>query len=201
MYPTGSFFSSKGSTSGLVRNAGGSPIFGAHVVIVDATGRPVTSTITDTDGFYQVFGLEPGNYAAYAEPLDQPLTPSAEPSLARIYPGASPTANFTTRFGAISAASTSLTITKTAGDNQKENIGKVLPVPLEVQVRDSAGNPAAGVSVLFMATGGGGTVVPIRAITDAEGKAGTNAYLGTGAVQTFRASVRTATVTFTATLP
>ena len=63
---------------------------GGLIVIVDSTGRPVTSTISEIDGVYQVHGLIPGNYSAFAEPLDEPLIPGAVPSLVRMNPGTSP---------------------------------------------------------------------------------------------------------------
>ena len=87
MYPNASFVSSTGAARGVVRSGTGSPVYGAHVVIVDSADRPIASTISDPSGTYQVSGLAPGSYSAYAEALDGPLNPTEVPSLARTNPG------------------------------------------------------------------------------------------------------------------
>ena len=199
IYPNASFFSSTGSARGVVRSGTGSPVYGAHVVIVDSADRPVASTMSDPDGSYQVNGLEPGAYSAYAEALDGPLTPTETPSLERMNTETL-SDNFTTRFS-VSSSTTAWTLTKTAGDNQQGIVGQALASQLEVLVRDAGGNPVEGISVSFAAAGGGATVVPVRATTDAQGKARSQAYLGTGMTQTITASAGLATVTFTATRP
>ena len=94
----------------------GLPIFGAHVVVVDATsGEAVTGGIAGwscsgnqmvLDGSYEIRGMPFGTYFLYAEPLDGPMDSSALPSfLAPIESGragfdSSPRfdLSFTTRF-------------------------------------------------------------------------------------------------------
>ncbi len=61
------------SLQGFVK-LNGSAISGAHVVAEDEQGRPASATLSDGNGFFQIRGLEPGNYAVYAEPLDGPVT-------------------------------------------------------------------------------------------------------------------------------
>lgn len=116
LYPTGDLFASRGTVHGLVRAPSGAPAFEAHVVLVDGSGKPVASTLTDPDGSYFVRGLEPGNYSAYAEPLDQPLTAAAVPALGQAFPNQTPSTAFTTRFAATVGTASTLTLTKTGGD-------------------------------------------------------------------------------------
>lgn len=88
LYPTQSFLTEKGRISGTVTDVNDEPVFGAHVVAIDAeTGIVVTSTLTGladtrTDGMpqrysadsgdYLLVGLPPGDYQILVEPLDGP---------------------------------------------------------------------------------------------------------------------------------
>lgn len=69
-YPTSGFPTSTGILRGSVRDTSGSPIFGAHVSVVDGNGIVVSGGLTLTDGNYLIAGLPPGGYTVYAEPLD-----------------------------------------------------------------------------------------------------------------------------------
>lgn len=71
------------------------------------------------------------------------------------------------------------TITKVSGDNQSGTAGTALPNPLVVEVKNSAGNPQAGTTVTFAVTGGGGSISPTSAVTNANGQASTVLTLGT----------------------
>lgn len=53
---------------------GGRPVRGAHVVAESDSGEPVSSTLTDAQGRYQIEGLAAGSYAVYAEPLNGRVT-------------------------------------------------------------------------------------------------------------------------------
>ena len=97
LYPTASF-SATGTMSGTVRLTSNNPVFGALVVVVNANGQPVASTITDSNGQYTIQGLAAGAYSVYAEPLDGPLNESNVYSLVRLDPNATINMNFTTRF-------------------------------------------------------------------------------------------------------
>lgn len=93
------------------------------------------------------------------------------------------------------------TIAKVSGDNQTGTISTALPNPLVVQVKDSAGNPQAGVTVNFAVTGGGGSVSPTSAVTNTNGQASTVLTLGTtgGVTNTITATAAGIdSVTFTA---
>jgi Domain of unknown function (DUF4082)/Bacterial Ig-like domain (group 1) len=93
------------------------------------------------------------------------------------------------------------TITKVSGDNQTGTAGTSLTNPLVVQVKNSAGNPQSGVTVSFAVTGGGGSVSPASAVTNASGQASTTLTLGassgTNTVSATAAGV--GSVTFSAT--
>jgi Matrixin/IPT/TIG domain len=73
IYPEPNFLSITGGLLGRVTNSGAN-VFGAHVVLVDGEGNAVVSTLTGLDGTYEISGLPPGTYSAYAEPLDGPVT-------------------------------------------------------------------------------------------------------------------------------
>jgi uncharacterized protein (TIGR03437 family) len=70
IYPSPIFASTTGNITGRVRDNNGAPIFGAHVVAVDANGIVITGVLSQPDGTYSIQGLSPGNYTIYAEPLD-----------------------------------------------------------------------------------------------------------------------------------
>ena len=72
IYPKPSFQNQLGAISGTVTR-GGTATFGAHIVAVDANGRPYVSTVSIKDGTYTLVGLPAGNYQVYAEPLDKPV--------------------------------------------------------------------------------------------------------------------------------
>jgi Matrixin len=88
LYPEPTFLSSTGEISGTVTRSGGQPVFGAHVVAIDAaTGIVVASAIaglvatlpngmplrfSQPSGDYLLTGLPPGSYTILAEPLDGP---------------------------------------------------------------------------------------------------------------------------------
>lgn len=198
LYPAADYFITRGSVQGTVRTPAGSPVFGAHVVVTDGTGRPAAAALTELDGSFIVRGLEPGNYSGFAEPLDQPLTPAGILTLAQAVPNQTPNTAFATRFAVADSPATAVSLTKTAGDGQTGDRGQAFGQALEVTLRDGSGNPVAGSLVRFAATSGGGAVVPIQAATDAQGKARATAYLGKTPTQTFSAFAGSTSVIFTA---
>ncbi len=69
LYPNSNFNTATGVISGQVTR-GGSGIFGAHVVAVNAnTGLAVTDGLTAPDGTYKLNGVPPGYYYILALPL------------------------------------------------------------------------------------------------------------------------------------
>jgi Matrixin/Carboxypeptidase regulatory-like domain len=97
IYPTAAF-SAKSTVSGTVRTTANAPVFGAVVVLVNSSGQPVASTLTDPNGQYTIAGLDAGNYTVYAQPLDGAITASNVYTLPRIYPGQNVNTAFTARF-------------------------------------------------------------------------------------------------------
>lgn len=97
---------------------------------------------------------------------------------------------------------TPTTLEKLTGDEQTGLVSEALPDPLVVRVLDQTGRPIAGVSVTWMAQGGG-SVSPETVPTDAAGLASAVRVLGeTAGEQTTTAEVsglEGSPVTFTST--
>ncbi len=69
-FPSAAF----GSITGTVRRLTGNTIVtGAHVVALDADGRPVSAGLTNAAGAFTLGGLDAGTYTVYANPLDEPV--------------------------------------------------------------------------------------------------------------------------------
>lgn len=69
LYPASNFAQVTGTLSGTV-TLGGSGIFAAHVVAIDAnTGNTVMDGLTAPDGTYSLVGVPPGSYNVLALPL------------------------------------------------------------------------------------------------------------------------------------
>lgn len=86
------------------------------------------------------------------------------------------------------------------GDEQEGGFGEALRRPLEVEVRDSFGNPVPGTTVRFIPAPGSGSASPGQSTTDGGGRANTTWILGPSATeQILRAEIPdVAQVTFTA---
>ena len=70
LYPDGDFNSTDGSLSGRVTKDG-QPLFGAHVVAVNAaTGLMVGGFTLNAQGKFSIGGLSPGLHVVRVEPLD-----------------------------------------------------------------------------------------------------------------------------------
>jgi alpha-tubulin suppressor-like RCC1 family protein len=77
-----------------------------------------------------------------------------------------------------------------SGDLQQDTVASVAAAPLLLRVTDARGRPAAGVTVRFAVTSGGGTVADAVLRTSAAGEAGTRWTLGTVAGDTQRVEAR-----------
>jgi hypothetical protein len=87
-----------------------------------------------------------------------------------------------------------------AGNNQSAAPGATLPNDPAVIIRDSGGNPVAGVGVTFTVTAGGGSAAPSPVTTGSNGIAATSWTLGPAAGgNELTASSSVGDVTFTAT--
>lgn len=90
-------------------------------------------------------------------------------------------------------------LTITGGDAQTDTVGKVLTIPYTVKVTDQAGANAAGVTVSWSVTAGGGSITP-SSTTDAAGIATATRTLGTvSGAATAAAQAGGTSVTFSAT--
>jgi len=106
-------------------------------------------------------------------------------------------------FTASATAGAPTQIAKTAGDAQTGEAAQSVPLMPKVTVKDALNNPAAGVTVTWAVTAGGGSVASATSMTDAAGEATIAWTLGplVGAgVHSLRASISAlVNATFTAT--
>lgn len=106
-------------------------------------------------------------------------------------------------FTATATAGAPTQIAKTAGDAQTGEAAQAVPLVPKVTVKDAFNNPAAGVTVTWTVTAGGGSVAAATSTTDAAGEASMAWTLGplVGAgVHSLRASISAlVNATFTAT--
>jgi hypothetical protein len=73
----------RGAIRGEVRAEDESPVFGAHVVAIDAHGITRVGALTDSEGAFLLPFLPAGDYELYAEPLDGPFLPGELPIVLR----------------------------------------------------------------------------------------------------------------------
>jgi hypothetical protein len=65
-----------GAITGRVLATDGAPVFGAHVVAVNAAGIVCVGVLTDRDGSFTITSLPADSYQVYAEPLAGHMVPS-----------------------------------------------------------------------------------------------------------------------------
>jgi hypothetical protein len=104
-------------------------------------------------------------------------------------------------FRAVASVGAAATIAKFAGDVQTAQINTNVAIPPAVRLTDSFNNPVAGVSVSFVATTGGGTVIGTPVTTNANGVAAVTSWrLGPNVgANVLTATAGTLTTTFSAT--
>ncbi|MEW5930387.1 MAG: Ig-like domain-containing protein [Gemmatimonadota bacterium] len=105
-----------------------------------------------------------------------------------------------TTFSASGTVGAAANLTKTAGDGQTATVGSAVATAPSVTVTDQYGNPVAGVSVTFAASGNG-SVTGSPATTDASGVAtvGSWTLATTAGANTLTASAGALSTSFTAT--
>lgn len=92
----------------------------------------------------------------------------------------------------IFSATATLTASKVqsvSGNNQSGPPGTALPQPLKVKVTNLGNVPVPGITVMWTAVSGGGTVSSATTITDSVGETQVNATLGRSGSNTYSASV------------
>jgi Bacterial Ig-like domain (group 1)/IPT/TIG domain len=145
-----------------VNDQNGNPMSAVNVTFAAAQGSVSAATVnTDANG-----------QASVSWTLG--ITAGQQQVAARVTSVASITTTFTATAGAAAADA----VSGTAGDGQTGLVSTALTSPLEVTVTDQYGNGIASVDVTFAVTGGGGSVNPTSAQTDAAGKAQSQWTLG-----------------------
>ena len=169
-----------------IKDANGNPVAGATVTFaVTAGGGSVTgaSQTTNSSGVAAV-----GSWTLGATAGANSLSATSGSLTAAVF----------TATGTVGAAGS---VSKTAGDNQTAEDGTTLPIAPAVTVRDAAGNPVSGITVIFAIGTGGGTLTGGSQTTNASGVATVGSWtLGTIGQNTLTATAGTLPpVTFTAT--
>src|SRR3989338_7540491 len=76
IYPESNFYTNFGGIKGNITRNNGSSVFGANLVAINSSGKPVVSSLSSYStgsggrGEYLIMGLESGNYTLALEPLD-----------------------------------------------------------------------------------------------------------------------------------
>jgi len=177
-----------------VTSSAGTPVPGVTVDFLPEPTGVVTgaSATTDQDGIARptgwTLGSQPGPYALRATARGSNI------------------ANNPVRFTATAtAAQTSFTLAKTAGDNQTGTVNSVLAVRPQIRVTGAQGNGVQGITITWSITQGTGSFLPPSSTTDADGYAAVTYLAPTAAGPiALRASstdmrVSPSSVTFTAT--
>jgi len=84
-----------------------------------------------------------------------------------------------TTFVVVATADSPASVSIISGNLQKEPVATLLPVPLNVRIKDARGNGVPGISVSFSDAGAGGTLSSPTATTDPSGYASTSYTTGT----------------------
>lgn len=145
------------------------------VRVTDANGNPVAGvgvSFTGSVGSNVVGQAKTTNSNGIAAPDAWQMGTVAQTyTLAATVAGASPV-TFTAAANAGSAA----LVSAFAGNNQTAQVGRTLPTDPAVRVTDAYGNAVLGAEVVFTVTGGGGSAVARRALTDGNGVAAVGAW-------------------------
>ena len=103
-------------------------------------------------------------------------------------------------FTAAAGAGPAVTLEKVSGDAQSGGLNQPLANPLVVRLRDQYGNAVPGATLQWTVIGGGGSVSPTSAVSNADGLASTNWTIGGTGANQVRAIHGALNVTFTATV-
>jgi hypothetical protein len=146
-----------------VTDAFGNPIAGVDITWTPPDGGSVdqATVTTGSDGFAAA-------QVTLAPTAGVQHTTAAAPGLA----GSPVTFTHTALPGAAA------TVERVSGDGQSAVVGTSVADPLVVRVRDSGGNPVAGLGVTWLVTAGGGSVQPQNVSTGQDGLASTVWTLG-----------------------
>jgi hypothetical protein len=140
----------------------GSPMAGESVTVTVTSGGGSVSgatVVTDASGVAAV-----GSWT---------LGPAAGANVLTATSGSLAAVSFT----ATSTAGVATSLAKNAGDNQTAVAGSAVPVPPSVLLKDANGNAAAGVSVTFAVSSGGGSVTGATVATNSAGIATVGSWI------------------------
>lgn len=173
----------------IVRDAAGNPAANVNVVFAITSGGGQLTGATQTTNAQGVATV--GSWRLGGTPGTNIATATVS--------GLSPVT-----FTATATAGAPTQIVKTQGDNQTGPVNRAVSVAPQVRVLDAAGNPVAGVEVVFSVTSGDGSVVVGTVTTNADGRATVGAWilgttLGTHTLNATVAGVGTVIFTATAT--
>ena len=116
-YPASANVPGTGRIQGTIR-IGSTPVFGAHVVAINADGTSVVSALSQPDGSYVLRLVPTGVYRVLAEPLDLPVS---KDNISGFYAGAR-TDFGSTYFGDVPSLSEARTATVTSGGSVTADI-------------------------------------------------------------------------------
>jgi hypothetical protein len=196
-----------GPASSVTVQAGNAQVVAAGAIV------PVAPSVLVTDGTYHVpdvdvtFSVTAGggtvtpavvrsSAAGLAQVGSWQLGAAGPQSLTATVPGAAPVT-----ITATALAAGGVSLNKAGGDATVAIAGNFTPSLPVVEVRNGAGQPAAGVSVEFAVSGGGGTASRTTVTTGAGGRASPGTWrFGTAGPQSLSATTANAPpVTFTGT--
>ncbi len=186
-------------------NAGTSLVASFVVTVKDASGfavygHPVTFAVTAGGGILNQGRVLTNAAGQASSRLTLGATPGTN-TVTATSPGVTNSPITFTATGNNGSPPTSISLT--SGNNQSAVVNTVLPAPFVVTVKNAAGLPCQGVSVVFSATKGGGRLSATTVITDAAGQAKTTLTLGAtpgpNTVTCTKAGLTGSPVTFTAT--
>jgi adhesin/invasin len=170
------------------------PAPGVRVVDAQGVGVPgVAVTFVGSPGSSVVNGTATTNANGVAAPTSWQLGTRSGSYTLTATAGALPPLTLTATARAAAPVSAAIE----AGNNQTAPAGRAVPVDPAVRVSDSFGNGVPGLEVLYEVTGGDGSALVRRPVTDANGVATVGAWLlgDTPGTNTLRATVQGVTIT------
>ena len=153
----------------LVTGPSGAPVAGAPVTFVATDAEFTTSGVTPTNAGTVVLTTNASGIVVVKTVL------AAAPNLYKITvtaPGFAPVM-FT-----VAATTVPVHTVTMSGDAQTGTVGQALPTPLQITLRDGAGNPVNNALVGFLVAAGGGSLAPSGGQQTAAGAASTTFTLG-----------------------
>ena len=140
-------------------------------------GNPVAGVIVNFGGPLSGAGIIVSSPTAVTNAQGVASVTATANAIAGTYTGVCGRGKPSASFQLTNTAGAAATITTITGTPQTTNVGGPFPIPLQVTVRDTAGNAISGVTVNFAAPGTGASAAlsSSTAVTDVSGTAGVTA--------------------------